>query len=68
VQGLLKPLVVSWGYEAEVAALKAQLYDDYRIEVPLIERNGCKLIRVSIQGYNRSDDVERLLEALRALL
>ncbi len=48
--------------------LKERLYDDYQIEVPLIEWNGYKLIRVSIQGYNSSDDMDRLLGALAKLL
>ena len=45
-------------------ALKSCLYDDYRIEVPLVEWNGGKLIRVSVQGYNRQEDIDHLIEAL----
>ncbi len=36
--------------------------------VPIIERNGRQLVRVSIQGYNTAEDVEALLQALQALL
>ncbi|MGC8856750.1 MAG: aminotransferase class V-fold PLP-dependent enzyme [Anaerolineae bacterium] len=54
--------------EADLSALKARLYDDYRIEVPLIEWNGRKFIRVSIQAYNTPEDVDTLLSALSALL
>ena len=34
----------------DVVALKSRLYDEYAVEVPLIEWNGHKLMRVSIQG------------------
>ncbi|MBN2385653.1 MAG: aminotransferase class V-fold PLP-dependent enzyme [Anaerolineales bacterium] len=53
---------------AAVAALKTRLYDQYRIEVPLVEWNGNKLVRVSLQGYNTARDVDRLLVALEDLL
>ncbi|MEJ5225946.1 MAG: aminotransferase class V-fold PLP-dependent enzyme, partial [Anaerolineales bacterium] len=53
---------------ADLAALKTRLYDDYRIEVPLIAWNGYKLIRISVQGYNTRRDLTRLLTALKALL
>jgi isopenicillin-N epimerase len=48
--------------------LKRQLYDDYRIEVPIIDWNGKQFVRVSIQGYNVQADVEALLTALETLL
>jgi isopenicillin-N epimerase len=51
----------------DLVQLKARLYEEYRIEVPLIAWNGKKLIRVSIQGYNTRKDVERLLLALKEL-
>ncbi|MEW6093890.1 MAG: aminotransferase class V-fold PLP-dependent enzyme [Chloroflexota bacterium] len=51
----------------DLAALKTRLYDEYRIEVPLIAWNGRKLIRVSVQGYNTRRDVEKLITALREL-
>jgi len=47
--------------------LKSLLYDEYRIEVPLT-RWRQPGIRVSVQGYNTRADMERLLEALTALL
>lgn len=52
----------------DLAALKAALYDDFRVEVPLIDWNGRHFIRVSIQGYNSPQDVAALLAALRTLL
>jgi selenocysteine lyase/cysteine desulfurase len=38
------------------------------VEVPVFERDGQPLIRVSIQAYNRPEDVERLLDGLRRIL
>jgi len=54
--------------DADVLALKNQLYDKYRIEVPVHEWNGYKLIRVSVQGYNTKKDIEKLIHALSTLL
>jgi isopenicillin-N epimerase len=54
--------------DTDIAALKVRLYDEYHIEVPLIDWNGHKLIRVSIQGYNSQRDVDVLLSVLRKLL
>jgi len=52
----------------DIIELKSRLYDEYRIEVPLIEWNGKKLIRVSVQGYNTKKDIDCLIEALKATL
>ena len=52
----------------DIAALKTRLYDDYRIEIPLISWNGHKLIRISVQGYNTRRDTDGLLRALKRLL
>lgn len=54
--------------DTDLPLLKQRLYDDYRVEIPLIDWNGYKLIRVSIQGYNTRRDVDTLLRALSALL
>jgi len=51
-----------------VSQFKVQLYDKYRIEVPVHEWNETKLIRVSIQGYNTMGDIKALINALRHLL
>ena len=50
------------------ARLKERLWDDYQVEIPASSRNGRASVRVSIQAYNRPEDVDRLLEALTALL
>lgn len=52
--------------EMDIIALKKSLYDENHIEVPLIEWNTYKLIRVSVQGYNTRRDVNLLLEALKS--
>ncbi|HVF24640.1 MAG TPA: aminotransferase class V-fold PLP-dependent enzyme [Anaerolineales bacterium] len=52
----------------DIASLKKRLYDEHRIEVPLVEWNGTKLIRVSVQGYNTQRDVDKLCHALSSLL
>ena len=53
---------------SNIALLKKRLYDEYKVEVPLIEWNGMHLIRVSIQGYNDQHDVDVLVDALKSLL
>jgi isopenicillin-N epimerase len=48
--------------------LKERLYDEYRIEIPVSDRNGLRLIRASFQGNNDESDLERLRGALAELL
>lgn len=48
--------------------LKGRLYDEYRVEVPIIMWEGQPLLRISVQGYNTSEDIAALLEALEKLL
>ena len=52
----------------DLTALKSRLYDEYKIEVPLIEWQGRCFIRISIQGYNSQGDVDKLVDALETLL
>ena len=52
----------------DVLSLKRRLYEEYRIEIPVIDWNGRKLLRMSAQGYNTRADFSRLLAALRTLL
>jgi isopenicillin-N epimerase len=47
--------------------IRDRLFSEHRIDVPVREWNGLPLIRLSFQAYNTPDDLERLLEALRAL-
>ena len=50
------------------ARLKTLLYDEYRVEIPVFAWNGRETLRVSMQGYNGWSDLERLFEAIEALL
>jgi isopenicillin-N epimerase len=52
----------------DLQKLKARLWDEYQIEVPMVGWNGEHYLRVSIQCYNGPDDVDRLVEALKRLL
>ena len=52
----------------DAAALQRRLYDEYRVEVPVIEWNGRQLARVSVQGYNTAAEVETLVAGLKARL
>ena len=54
--------------ETNIITLKTRLYDEYRIEVPLVEWNGNKLVRISVQGYNTKRDINKLYHALSVLL
>jgi isopenicillin-N epimerase len=53
---------------SDLAILKSRLYDEFSIEVPLIVWNNRQFIRISIQGYNTSDDTDVLIHALEILL
>lgn len=52
----------------DIIELKRKLYEEDRIEIPLIDWHGIKLIRLSVQGYNSRRDVEKLIAALNRLL
>ena len=54
--------------DSDLVSLKSRLYDENRIEIPLIAWNEKKLIRLSVQGYNSRRDMDRLLSALKKLL
>ena len=54
--------------DTNITVLKTRLYDEYHIEVPLIDWNGNKLIRVSVQGYNSKRDIDQLCRALSLLV
>jgi isopenicillin-N epimerase len=49
------------------AELKRQLYDEHRVEVPIVQtRDGGWTMRVSVQAYNDEGDLDALAQALRA--
>lgn len=52
----------------DLDALKARLYDEFRVEVPVIRWGGRCFIRVSFQAYNDPSDADALVDALCILL
>ena len=54
--------------QVDIIEFKKRLYDEYRIEIPLIDWRGNKLIRLSVQGYNSRHDMDALLNALKQLI
>ena len=52
----------------DAGELWQRLYDGFRVEVPVYEWAGRRLLRVSIGPYNDEDDVTRLLGALDSCL
>jgi isopenicillin-N epimerase len=59
------PLLVEPG---QWQTFKARLYDEHRVEAPIIYWGGKVYIRVSAQGYNTRHDMDHLIEALGKLL
>jgi isopenicillin-N epimerase len=53
---------------SDLLTLKSRLYDEFHVEVPLTQWQDQQFVRVSIQGYNTQQDVDRLVEGLRILL
>jgi isopenicillin-N epimerase len=48
--------------------LKRRLYDEHLVEIPFFSWNGREIIRISVQGYNTWEDIERLVEGLKVLV
>jgi isopenicillin-N epimerase len=65
--GQLQMAAVPLPDSVDLTVLKTRLYDEYRIEVPVILWNGRKFLRLSIQGYNTHRDVDKLVRALQRL-
>ena len=49
-------------------ALQRKLYDEFKVEVPILTWQGQQFIRLSVQGYNTQADIEALLEALSKVI
>jgi isopenicillin-N epimerase len=54
------------GVDAE--GLRRRLWEGYRVEAPVVERPDRLLVRASTHFYNTEDEIDRLAEALAALL
>jgi isopenicillin-N epimerase len=50
------------------ADLQERLFQEHRIEIPVMHRASPRLIRASFQGYNDESDLERLKAAVSVLL
>lgn len=55
--GQMTPLPVP---AQDAAALRTRLFNEHRIEVPVTQHGGRTFVRVSMQAYNRAEDLERL--------
>jgi len=55
-------------HQEDLPGFKSRLYKQYQIEVPCIEWNGMHLLRISVQGYNTREDIDRLLQALEKMI
>ncbi|HWQ13543.1 MAG TPA: aminotransferase class V-fold PLP-dependent enzyme [Roseiflexaceae bacterium] len=49
-------------------AVQRRLWDEFRVEVPCHEWGEHRLIRISVQAYNTPEDIDRLVEGLKAVL
>jgi isopenicillin-N epimerase len=48
--------------------LARRLYDEYRVEIPETRWGETPCLRISVQGYNTRQDIERLVAAVEKLL
>ena len=65
--GLL-PLVPGTRHDLYGQMVALRLPDEHRIEIPVAEHDGGRLIRPSFQGYNDAEDLDHLKAALAQLL
>ncbi len=69
VSGVPAPLMRAFALPAgDAPALMRRLYEEFKVEVPVFEWEGRRLLRVSIGPYNDEDDIERLVRALEQIL
>lgn len=59
-------------YSAEIKTkepekLKAHLYDEYKIEIPVMRQGNLVYLRYSINAFNRQADLDTLFDALRSI-
>lgn len=53
---------------SNLALLKSRLYDEYKIEIPVVQWRDKQFLRISVQGYNSQEDIDALTDALKVLL
>lgn len=49
-------------------ALQRKLFEEYRIEVPVMRQAERVFIRYSVQGYNTQEDLDKLYDALKEIM
>jgi isopenicillin-N epimerase len=50
------------------ANLQRELYDRFKVELPINTWNGRVLTRIAVQGYNTQSDLDRLVNGLKELI
>jgi isopenicillin-N epimerase len=54
--------------DIEPSVFKERLYNEFKIEAPIIVWEGLKMIRLSFQAYNTHNDVETVVSAIRSII
>lgn len=54
--------------DCQPGELQSWLYNEYKIEIPVIEWEGRWFIRLSVQAYNSTEDLNILLKAIKEYL
>jgi isopenicillin-N epimerase len=54
--------------EVDPETLQSRLHDEFRVEVPVFRWEGVPFLRMSVQGYNTSSDLEALITGMEKLL
>jgi isopenicillin-N epimerase len=52
----------------DAKTFKRRFYERHRVEIPVTEWRGRAYMRVSVQGYNTQEDIDRCVTALRTEL
>jgi len=53
--------------DVDIRRLKNELYDQFKVEIPMTMLNGQKFVRISVQGYNTRQDLETLVKGIQIL-
>jgi isopenicillin-N epimerase len=67
-QGWFEQLVACPIQTESLELLKTQLYDEARIEVPMVDWGGQQFVRVSVAGFTTEADIDCLLDGLKSYL
>ena len=67
-EGWFEQLVACPIKTGDLALLKTRLYDEARIEVPMVDWHGQQFVRVSLAGFVTEADIDCLLDSLAKFL